>query len=207
MTWKYELKPRFKFIFWEVEGQEECTPILRGEYFSKIWEFWGPRGMYSYSEGGYLFKNMRSSEGQEECTPIWSELTVIFEGKPEENPNKRKSPKVERGRKKRERKREREKRERERERERVSRKTWRKDSLYDRWLSLFFGHFEFWKCNSVWEISKIHILEFSSGFSSKITVSSLHIGVHSIDEIPALEFWWVFQNNKKLKNLPIKFWI
>ena len=98
-------------------------------------------------------------------------------------------------------------RERDRERERVSRKTWRKDSLYGRWLSLFFGHFEFWKCNSVWEISKIHILEFSSGFSSKITVSSLHIGVHSIDEIPALEFWWVFQSKKKLKNLPIKFWI
>ena len=129
-----------------------------------------------------------------------------FRGETRRKPKQKKIPKSWKG-KEEKREKEREREERERERERVSRKTWRKDSLYDRWLSLFFGHFEFWKCNSVWEISKIHILEFSSGFSSKITVSSLHIGVHSIDEIPALEFWWVFQSKKKLKNLPIKFWI
>ena len=36
-------------------------------------------------------------------------------------------------------------------------------------------------------------------------MSSLHIRVHSIDEIPALEFSWVFQSKKKLKKLTLRF--
>ena len=96
MTWKYELKPRFKFIFWEVEGQEECTPILRGEYFSKLWEFWGPRGMYPYMK--WTHRNFR---GETRRKPKQKKIPKSWKGKEE----------------KREKEREREEREREREKE------------------------------------------------------------------------------------------